>query len=61
MTNEETPATGKRPYTPPCVSRVELRPEEAVLGNCKSANIGAGPSGPRCARTPLPPCNLAGS
>jgi hypothetical protein len=65
MNDEEplppTPAAGKRPYAPPAVSRVELRPDEAVLGNCKSASRGAGPGGPTCARTPLPPCSIAGS
>lgn len=53
-------AGGKRPYTPPSVSRVELRPEEAVLGNCKSANLGAGPGNSRC-KTLLPPCSSVGS
>ena len=33
----------KKAYTKPEVKQVALRPEEAVLGNCKSA--GAGPGG----------------
>jgi hypothetical protein len=32
---------GKRAYQPPVLKKVELRPEEAVLGSCKtSSNIG---------------------
>jgi hypothetical protein len=30
----------KAPYQPPQVARVGLRPEEAVLGHCKTAHTG---------------------
>jgi hypothetical protein len=33
----------KRPYIKPQIQEVPLRPDEAVLGNCKTASIG-GPS-----------------
>ena len=34
----------KRPYEPPKVMAINLRPEEAVLGNCKIGGS-AGPGG----------------
>lgn len=37
----------KRPYTKPEVSEVPLRPEEAVLGACKTS-IRSGPTQLRC-------------
>ncbi|HEX7707852.1 MAG TPA: hypothetical protein VF701_15445 [Thermoanaerobaculia bacterium] len=37
----------KKPYEQPKVTRFPLRPEEAVLGFCKS-NTGSGPSGGGC-------------
>ena len=37
----------KKPYLKPEVTRFPLRPEEAVLGFCKSATA-AGPSGGTC-------------
>ena len=37
----------KKPYIKPVVTRFLLRPEEAVLGFCKS-NTSAGPSGGNC-------------
>jgi hypothetical protein len=44
MQNEDdgdTPATqAKRRYRKPEVTRVPLKPEEAVLGACKSAGVG---------------------
>ena len=44
----ETPATGRRkPYERPSVKRVALRPEEAVLGFCKSSTS-AGPLAGAC-------------
>lgn len=36
----------KKPYLKPQLRKVELRPEEAVLGNCKSG-VTAGPT-PTC-------------
>lgn len=41
-------STGRRPYVTPEVRKVHLRPEEAVLGNCKSSNV-AGPGNATCA------------
>ena len=45
----------RAPYEAPQVVRVSLRPEEAVLGNCKTA-VSAGPGNSTCAalscRTP---------
>jgi hypothetical protein len=38
---------GKPAYRPPQVVRVNLRPEEAVLGHCKVAGV-AGPIGASC-------------
>lgn len=37
----------KRPYTKPEVSRIPLRPEEAVLGACKISGV-AGPTAADC-------------
>jgi hypothetical protein len=37
----------KKAYEPPRVTIVSLRPEEAVLGHCKS-NSSAGPVGSSC-------------
>jgi len=44
---ERDAATARRPYEPPTVLRVELRPEEAVLGSCKTGSSG-GPRAGRC-------------
>jgi len=38
----------KKPYQKPEVKQVHLRPEEAVLGFCKTAGL-AGPLQPTCA------------
>jgi hypothetical protein len=48
-------ASGKKPYSKPAVRQIPLRPEEAVLGYCKTAS-GFGPTG-TCAVT----CSTAGS
>jgi hypothetical protein len=37
----------KKPYQKPTITRFPLRPEEAVLGFCKSSSS-AGPSGGGC-------------
>jgi hypothetical protein len=37
----------KRPYVKPEIKQVQLKPEEAVLGGCKTTS-GAGPSKIRC-------------
>jgi hypothetical protein len=48
MDGNETPGPGgRKPYTPPEVTRVTLRPEEAVLGACKN-NATSGPGQPTC-------------
>jgi hypothetical protein len=52
---------GKRKYVPPKITIISLRPEEAVLGNCKSTSGLSGPSnsGTGCA---LPTaCPVVGS
>jgi len=43
MNREEGPHVGKRPYEPPHVVTISLRPEEAVLGHCKISG-GSGPN-----------------
>jgi hypothetical protein len=47
MTKDETPDRPKKPYEKPEISRVELHPEEAVLGACKNGGH-SGPGQPRC-------------
>jgi hypothetical protein len=37
----------KKPYTKPQIQEVPLRPDEAVLGGCKTAS-GSGPAQHRC-------------
>jgi hypothetical protein len=37
----------KRSYQEPTLRKVDLRPEEAVLGSCKSASV-SGPGNPGC-------------
>jgi len=48
----------KKPYLKPEVTRFPLRPEEAVLGFCKSTSS-AGPSGGSCRVSGF--CQTAGS
>jgi hypothetical protein len=49
----------RRPYKKPEMERVSLRPEEAVLGNCKNS-AASGPGGPgNC--MPVGPCFSQGS
>ncbi len=43
-------AQPKRPYGKPTLRQIELRPEEAVLGACKSG-ASAGPAGGACTTT----------
>jgi hypothetical protein len=45
---EPETAPARRPYEPPSVERVALRPEEAVLGSCKTGSTGGGPRAFRC-------------
>jgi hypothetical protein len=44
MSDEKTEQDARKPYHRPEVQRFPLRPEEATLGNCKSAS-GGGPGG----------------
>ncbi len=46
--SEEATGRPKKPYVKPEVRRVPLRPEEAVLGGCKTASA-IGPGQPTCA------------
>ena len=55
--NDEKQEQARKPYEKPQIKRFPLRPEEAVLGFCKSASQ-AGPSGGTC-RSTL--CQTAGS
>ena len=50
----------KKPYSAPAVEKVPLRPEEAVLGACKSTLV-AGPMSGRCKPPAIPPCSSLGS
>ncbi len=46
MEETKAPESKKRVFTKPELQRVDLRPEEAVLGSCKfSASSGPGASG----------------
>lgn len=47
----------KKPYAKPEVKQVQLRPEEAVLGACKSTTV-AGPGGLTCS---VLSCGVIGS
>jgi hypothetical protein len=55
--SDESKDRGKKTYEPPRLTVISLRPEEAVLGNCKNAS-GGGPT-PSCGN-PLA-CNSHGS
>lgn len=54
--NEEN--SGKKKYEPPKVTVISLRPEEAVLGNCKSMSV-SGPGQSICSN--LGGCTPVGS
>jgi len=49
---------GKKPYAKPGVKQVQLRPEEAVLGGCKTGSM-AGPTQAAC-NVPVN-CNTLGT
>jgi hypothetical protein len=58
MTVEKHQIAGlKKPYSKPILGRVVLKPEEAVLGACKSA-ADFGPSAGSCT---ILSCNVVGS
>jgi hypothetical protein len=48
MSDQEPPQTAgaRRPYTAPTVIKVPLRPQEAVLGFCKTNTVAAGVGSP---------------
>ena len=50
----------KRPYKKPELMQVPLRPEEAVLGNCKMSGGSQGPNSGPCSG-PVIPCSAVGS
>lgn len=54
----ESSETGKRSYQKPEITQVSLRPEEAVLGACKTPSV-SGPSQGSC-KFPSP-CSSQGS
>jgi hypothetical protein len=56
--SDESKDHEKKIYESPRLTIISLRPEEAVLGNCKTASGGAGP-GPTC--TSLGNCKGIGS
>ena len=60
MKKDESPATTtqKKTYGKPAISEVKLRPEEAVLGNCKTAAT-TGPISVSC--TTPSDCSTPGS
>jgi hypothetical protein len=55
---DESNLEKKRKYESPAITVISLRPEEAVLGNCKSHSIG-GPVQSSCSN--LPGCSSVGS
>ena len=59
--NGETPPdppSGRKPYEKPALAEVALRPDEAVLGSCKTMGV-AGPAEGDC--TALGGCMTFGS
>jgi hypothetical protein len=59
MNHELNQADSKKPYEPPQLTTISLRPEEAVLGHCKiSGTAGAILSSCTALGTP---CNSLGS
>jgi hypothetical protein len=45
MRCESEQVEGKKPYEAPRLATISLRPEEAVLGHCKTTTAGGGPGG----------------
>jgi hypothetical protein len=52
MNHDLKEADSKKPYEPPQLTAISLRPEEAVLGHCKTMTTG-GPAAATC----FPLCN----
>jgi hypothetical protein len=44
---KENVKKGKRPYSKPKIQQVQLKPDEAVLGGCKTSTV-AGPARITC-------------
>jgi hypothetical protein len=42
MNHEPSQSEGKKPYETPRLTTISLRPEEAVLGHCKTPSGGTG-------------------
>jgi hypothetical protein len=57
--SEDKQRTQKKPYQPPKLRRVELRPEEAVLGNCKVSGVSGPGNGGTC--TMVTSCSTVGT
>jgi len=58
MKEEPSDAEKRKPYESPRLRMISLRPEEAVLGNCKNMS-GAGPVSASCST--VPHCMTVGS
>ena len=58
MNDQLSQVEGKKPYESPRLTRISLRPEEAVLGHCKTSGSG-GPVQSTC--TLIGPCASVGS
>lgn len=51
MKSETGPRDQRKTYEPPKVVAISLRPEEAVLGNCKTMTVMSGPVSSTCSTT----------
>jgi len=58
MNHDLDRSDGKKAYEPPVLTTISLRPEEAVLGHCKTSGTG-GPVQSTC--TFVGPCTSVGS
>jgi hypothetical protein len=59
MNPESMQAEGKMKYEPPRLATISLRPEEAVLGHCKTASGGGNSTPGSC--FPFGICSSVGS
>ena len=59
MDLEPKRAEGKKTYEPPRLATISLRPEEAVLGHCKTFSGGGNSTFGSC--QPIGICNSVGS
>jgi hypothetical protein len=59
MNREPNQSDGKKLYEPPQLTTISLRPEEAVLGHCKTLSGGSNFSIGGC--LPIGACNSIGS